>query len=219
MNQVVPPSLLFQFQPAIPQLETIPRKRGALLQLPAAAEVFVPSSLNRTHPGFSLRVAWNKSGLGIEITVGGKKMPVAGRRDGLEQSDSVQLMIDTRHTANVHRATTYCTALTVLPVDEKNGRKPTLMARDIAQQREQRASRGTDSAELQCELTKDGYRLEVWLPADVLYGFDESPEIGLIGFCCVVRDTELGELPLSVGGDFPMAFDPSTWMPLEFARS
>ena len=219
MNQVVPPSLLFQFQPTIPRLDEMPRKKGGLLQLPDSAEIFVPNSLNRPNAGFLLRAAWNKAGLGIGITVSGKKMPVAGRREGLEHSDAVQLMIDTRHTASVHRATAYCTSLTVLPVDEQNGRKPTLIVRDIAQQREQRSSGKTEAAGLQCELIEGGYRLEIWLPAEMLYGFDESPEIGRIGFYCVVRDSELGELPLNVGGDFPIAFDPSTWMPLEFANA
>jgi hypothetical protein len=48
-----------------------------------------------------------------------------------------------------------------------------------------------------------------------MFGFDEAPSIGRIGFYCVVHDTELGEIPLSIADDFPIAFDPSTWLQLE----
>lgn len=145
-------------------------------------------------------------------------MPVAGRSDGLSNSDTVQLMLDTRHTANVHRATAYCTSLLVLPVDEQNQQRPTALVRDIAQQRDQRTSESAAAAQMQCERTSDGYQLEVWLPTEMLHGFAEATEIGRLGFYCVVRDSELGELPLSVGGDFPVSFDPSTWIGMELIR-
>ena len=59
-----------------------------------------------------------------------------------------------------------------------------------------------------------GYRLEAFLPAAVLNGFDpeQNPRLG---FYYAVRDAELGEQVLSVGPDFPYAEDPSLWSVLE----
>ena len=64
---------------------------------------------------------------------------------------------------------------------------------------------------------RGGYRLEAFLPAAVLHGFDpeQNPRLGIY---CAVRDQELGEQSLSVGGDFPCAEDPSLWSVLELVK-
>ena len=64
---------------------------------------------------------------------------------------------------------------------------------------------------------RDGYQLELWIPTTQMPGFDQIEEIGHLGFYVVVEDTELGQLPLSVGDDFPVAHDPSTWLQLNLA--
>ena len=71
-----------------------------------------------------------------------------------------------------------------------------------------------DSLLVSADVAKDGYRLEAWLPADVLHGFDPDAQPRL-GFHYVVRDFELGIHGLSVGGDFPYESDPSLWSVLK----
>ena len=65
--------------------------------------------------------------------------------------------------------------------------------------------------------TKSGYRLELFLPAAALTGFDpeEHPRLGV---CYAVRDSELGDQFLSVNGDFPYMDDPSLWDVLELVK-
>jgi hypothetical protein len=214
-NQIVPPSFLFQFSIGVPQVDSIPRAKGRLLQLDDASRVFVPGSLNQTAAPFDLKMAWNSEGVGIEIEVRGKKMPPAGRRRDLKTSDFVTLFLDTRHTANVHRATEFCSSLIALPCDEDADEKATVMFGEIAQQRTVKRDQNSRACRVQTTAKSDGYILELWIPGITLTGFDEAPGIGRIGFYCVVHDTELGEMPLSIGGDFPVAFDPSTWLQLE----
>ena len=62
-----------------------------------------------------------------------------------------------------------------------------------------------------------GYRIEAFLPAAVLNGFDpeQNPRLGVY---YAVRDMELGEQVLSVGSDFPFSEDPSLWGVLELVR-
>ena len=212
---IVPPSFLFQYSMAVPRVEAIPRKKGSLLQLDDGCSLFVPGSMNDTDNAFGLRMAWNPEGLGVELDVPGKKLPPAGRHKDLKNSDYISLFVDTRHTANVHRATEYCLSLVVLPCDEDADEKPTAAFVEIAQQRASRRDRDGRKCPAQLHVRPDGYRLEIWIPTSQMFGFDEAPEIGRIGFSCLIHDTELGEIPLNVGGDFPVAFDPSTWLQLE----
>jgi hypothetical protein len=68
------------------------------------------------------------------------------------------------------------------------------------------------------EHRRGGYLVEVFLPADILNGFDpeQNPRLG---FYYAVRDAELGEQVLSVGSDFPYWEDPTLWSVLELVRS
>ena len=138
----------------------------------------------------------------------------SGRRNDLKHSDHVLVLIDTRHTANVHRATEFCTALQILPADEAADDQPTVQFVEIGQQRNTRRDQDAKRVVVSVETVSDGYRMELWIPAAQIPGFAESPEIGHIGFYVVVEDTELGQLPLSIGDDFPVAHDPSTWLQL-----
>jgi hypothetical protein len=64
---------------------------------------------------------------------------------------------------------------------------------------------------------KGGYRLEAFLPAAVLNGFDpqEHPRLGVYYY---IRDQELGDQFLSVGWEFPFGEDPSLWAVLELVK-
>ncbi len=214
MNQIVPPSFLFEYLPGIQRQDDLPGK-GKLRHLPESATVFVPAQLNRQPHGFDLRLAWNPSGLAITVIVKGKQMPVAGSKSQIKTSDYVSVMLDTRHTANVHRATGYCTALLALPVDQSAGGKASIVYREIAQQRDVRHQLNPRQCDITVDLQSDGYLMTIWLPQAELPGFAETPEIGRIGFYLIVHDSELGELPLSIADDFPTSFDPSTWILFE----
>ncbi len=214
-NQIIPPSFLFQYSLIAPLVAAIPRKKGRLLQLDESSRLFVPGSMNGGSTSFGLKVAWNPEGLGIEIEVRAKKLPPAGRRNDLKTSDFVSVFLDTRQTANVHRATEYCASLVVLPSDDHVNDRPTVGFIEMAQQRAMRKDQDGRKCGVQTHLHSDGYTLELWIPGTQLVGFDDAPGIGRIGFFCIVQDTELGEMALSVGDDFPVSLDPSTWLQLE----
>lgn len=214
---IVPPSFLFQYQLPVPRVDGLPEKKGKSLQLPDAAKVFVPSSLNEATTGLEMKLGWNPDGLAIEIAVRGKKAEPAGRRHDLKNSDVVYIFIDTRHTANVHRATEFCTALLILPSDEAADDEPTVQFVEIAQQRGTRREPEAKRVMVNVQNQRDGYQLQLWIPTAQMPGFDQIEEIGHLGFYVVVEDTELGQLPLSIGDDFPVAHDPSTWLQLNLA--
>lgn len=214
---IVPPSFLFQYQFSVPRVDSLPKKNGKSLQLTDESKVFVPSVLNEGTTGLELKLGWNPNGLAIEVSVRGKKEQPAGRRHDLRNSDVVYVFIDTRHTANVHRATEFCTALLILPSDEFADDEPTVQFVDIAQQRSTRRQPDAKRMLVHLQNHRDGYQLDLWIPATQMPGFDQIEEIGHLGFYVVVEDTELGQLPLSIGDDFPVAHDPSTWLQLNLA--
>ncbi len=216
---IVPPSFLFQYQLSVPRIDILPKRSGRSLQLPDAAQVFVPATMNEGTAHLDVKLAWNPDGLAMELVVHGKKLEPMGRRNDLKHSDYVQVFIDTRHTANVHRATEFCTALLILPADEATDDQPTVQFVEIAQQRGTRREQDSKRVVVAVESLSDGYRLKLWIPATQMPGFAETPEIGHIGFYIVAEDTELGQLALSIGDDFPIAHDPSTWLQLNLCQT
>ena len=61
------------------------------------------------------------------------------------------------------------------------------------------------------------YRMEVFLPASILSGFDPETNHRL-GFCYRLRDRELGDQTSAAGPEFPYWEDPSLWSVLELVR-
>ena len=62
-----------------------------------------------------------------------------------------------------------------------------------------------------------GYRLEAFVPAEALNGFDPEQHPRL-GFFYAIRDEELGEQLLNITPEFPFWEDPSLWSVLELVR-
>jgi len=216
MNQIVPPSLLFDFELSIPRCPAPSKKKtGRLLSLPKKAELFVPSAMNGTPIFATLSAGWNEDGFAVSVNVKGKPDLPLGMSADVKRSDAVLLWIDTRTTGDVHRATEYCHHFACLPVDEHHDGKPAVVVQQIAQQRMQRIESDPQKMVTRTHVSKTGYELEVWIPGTQLYGYREIAEIGRLGFYCVVQDSHLGEQPLSLSDDFPTSYDPSTWPTLK----
>jgi hypothetical protein len=219
MNHIVPPSLLFDYQIRIPECGAPNAgKSGALLNLTERSEVFFPALVNGIRPYARLNLGWNADGFAIRLQVQGKSQPCQGTSAALDRSDGISFWIDTRPSGQVHRATQYCHYFTSIPVDEQHDGQPGTVVREIAQQREQRQESDTGKFQHRFRQQKDGYELEIWIPGSQLYGYREIEELRRMGFYCVVHDTELGEQPLSIADDFPVSFNPSTWLELELCK-
>jgi hypothetical protein len=214
MPPTIPPSFLFQYQLSLQRVNDIPRPRGRLLGLQNSAELFVPARLNDETTPVRIRAAWNPQGLGVLLQIRGRRNSPAGRWKDPGNSDWIHILVDTRHTAGVQRATEFCTSVAVMPVDDDADGEASVRFTDISRQRTLAADKATESAKVDMQLVSGGYDIEIWLPGSLIPGFAQVSETGVLGFYCVIHDTELGELPLSVGDDFPVAINPSTWLVL-----
>ena len=211
---LLPQAFWFRLSVSCPRVEEIPRAKGRLLDLPTSCALPDFGGLEGRESWASARVGYNSGGLGLSFEVIDKAGPISpepGRTSGV---DGVQVWIDTRDTRNVHRATRFCHrfAASLIPskgkaLDVLVEQKP--IARAIADAPTARSS----AIQARAERTLNGWRLELFFPAETLNGFDPDTNRRL-GFAYQVTDPDRGEQYLGVGREFPVGEDPSLWATL-----
>ena len=210
---LLPPRFLFNFAVACRRRESLWSKEGA--KLGAEHGLTNLAALEGRPAWADVRAGWSAAGLAFALRVVGKKQPPWCRANRPEDSDCLQLWIDTRDVHNVHRAGRFCHRFIFLPTGE--GRRldqPVALMLPINRARE--LPRPVDTTQLfaRSEIFSDGYLLECQLPAAVLTGFDPA-EYPRLGFTYAVLDRELGEQAFGVGSPMPYQEDPSLWATLE----
>ena len=216
-DALLAPTFLFRFSTRCIHRKSLWTKRG-----PQLGEDFRLPSFGQLEgrPVFGdLRAAWNEDGLVFALRVEGKKQTPWCRESRLDDSDGLQLFIDTRDTHNIHRASRFCHRFIFLPSGGgKRGEEPVAKLLTINRARENPRSVDDGFLQVRSEKRVNGYLLQARIPAKALTGFDpdESPRLG---FSYAVVDRELGWQVYSVGPEFPFMEDPSLWGTLELART
>ena len=220
LNTLLAPRFLFQFAVPVERHDPIWSKQGVVLdeakRLPDLAQLDreTPSS----EPHFAdVRMAWADQGLAFSVTLKGKRQPLWCRESRLDESDGLQVWIDTRATHNIHRASKFCSRFVFLPAGAGRGD-----AQPVADQllinRARENARPVRPRELQvlAKVAKDGYRLDAFVPAVAMTGYDPAQHPRL-GFQYAVLDRELGLQTFANGATFPYDEDPSCWATVELA--
>lgn len=162
-----------------------------------------------------VRAAWSEEGLAFTVRVEGKRQSPWCRVGRFEESDGLQVFIDTRDVHNVHRAGRFCHCFIFLPGGKgRRFDRPVAEWIPIHRAREQPREVGPGQLQVQSEKRIDGYLLDAFVPAGALTGFDPREHLRL-GFNYVVMDRELGPQTLSAGSPMPYQEDPSLWATLE----
>jgi len=217
-SSLIPQSFWFRWSFSCPHVQGIPKKteNGRLLDLSEACRLPRTRRLEGEEPWSDVRAAWNFQGLAIQVEVTGKDSPIFHDPYLPDDSYGVQFWIDTRDTRDVHRATRFCHRyrLTLLP--GKGGKTVTV---EFEQKPIHRALADAPLAEpgsiqTRAEKLRDGWRVEIFLAAGSLHGFDPETNRRL-GFSYQVSDRDRGDEFLGVGRDFPIGEDPSLWATLE----
>jgi hypothetical protein len=215
-QQLLPTRFLFRF--AAPCRYEASLSATSLAELPAAYRLPVLAELDGDPPFADVRAAWNENALAFSVRVEGKKHPNWCRETRLEDSDSLQLWIDTRDTHNIHRASRFCHRFIFLPGGAgRNYELP--LADQLLVDRARENANPVRPGQLKVAVEKrvDGYVLMACIPADALTGFNPADHPKL-GFTYALFDRELGLQCFSVGNEFPFASDPSLWGTRELAR-
>lgn len=215
MATLLPPGLMFRWEFSVPELPHLPGSSSGtpLLNLPERARLLAPAALESRKP-FELRIGWNRRGLAIWTQVTGKSTPLRCDPDRPLESDGLLVWIDTRNVQDVHRATRFCHFLAFLPSgDGPKGTDPAARQLTVPRAAADAPQIDPDDILMGAKVSKDGYELSAWLPAETLNGFDPASQ-PRIGFFCELRDAQFGRLPLNLDSEFPYDGDPSLWCTL-----
>lgn len=219
---LIPNRFLVRVAHPCPHVKDAPRDSDEdehLVELPESARLQNFAALDGEKNFADLRLAWNEFGLAVQAEVRGKEQPPVGDSDRPKHSDGLWLFVDTRDARASHRASRFCHHFLFLA----SGGGTDKDAPFAVQAKINRAQQDAPTANFADVLfrghrTKGGYRLEAFIPAAALHGFDpaEHPRLGVY-YC--VRDQELGDQFLSVNWDFPFSDDPSLWAVLELVKA
>jgi hypothetical protein len=213
---LLPTRFLFRFAADLSYLgglgDAAPAELPAEYRLPALGE------LEGEKTFADMRAAWSEKGLAFSVRVEGKRQPSWCRETKLEDSDGLQLWIDTRATHNIHRASRFCHRFIFLP--SGGGRsygEPVCDQLLVERARENANPVRPGQLRVTSEKRVDGYVMSVFIPAAALSGFNpvDHPKLGFTYF---LFDRELGQQYFSVTSEFPFASDPSLWGTLELVR-
>jgi hypothetical protein len=217
-NALLAPRFLFRFSVPILRRDPIWQTGGIMLEdshrLLNLAEL--DAGTGDREPSFAdVRMAWSSDGLLFNVRVESKKQPVWCREGRLEDSDGLQVWIDTRATLNIHRASRYCHRYAFLPAGGGRGQTEPV-ADQLLINRARENARPIRPHELQVasKVAKSGYWLAGFLPAAALGGYDPHQH-RQIGFTYAVFDRELGMQTFATGPAFPFDEDPTCWATVE----
>ncbi|MBT4140651.1 MAG: hypothetical protein HOE48_22255 [Candidatus Latescibacteria bacterium] len=159
-------------------------------------------------------LAWNDRGLYFALDVKGKAKCAVDERRPL-RGDGFQVWLDTRDVRTAHRGSRYCHHFCFWPESESiaAGGRQFRLRRARAQARLQDSGRFSVAS----KAGKEGYAMEVHIPADALTGFDPD-ENNRLGFSYVLKDKTLGRQFWTADETLPVSYDPSLWGTVELVK-
>jgi hypothetical protein len=218
INTLLAPRFLFRF--SVPVRRRNPLWKASGIELDESYQLLNLAELDNNttdrEPRFAdVRMAWGAEGLLMNVKVEGKQQPIWCRDGRLEDSDGLQVWIDTRTTLNIHRASRYCHRYIFLPSGGgSDNSKPIADQLLINRARENAPPIRPRELQVAAKITKSGYWLAAFMPATALAGYDPHQH-RQIGFTYAVYDRELGLQTFATGPAFPYNEDPTCWAALE----
>ena len=212
----------FWFRLAIPcrRIDGVPKPpgpKGRFLDLPRDCALPATTRLEGTEPWADVRAAWNPSGLAVSVEVTGRTAPLVFE-DRPEGAGGFQVWVDTRDTRDVSRATRFCHRFVArLAPGAKDALWVELAQKPIARAVADAPITRNDQLAARAERLKGGWRIELFLPAEALHGFDPETNRRL-GFTYQVSDPDRPDQFLGVGREFPIGENPSLWSTLELVE-
>ncbi|MCH2113876.1 MAG: hypothetical protein MK171_03040 [Pirellulales bacterium] len=209
-NSLIHPRFLFRFAADVRRCDPLwSAERGAVLDKSYRLAPF--GELDGENPFADVRMAWSPQGLAWWVRVGQRCQLPWCRESRLEESDGLQVWIDTRATSGVHRASRYCHRFVFLPRGGgRSAGEPVADQLLITRARENARPVAVRQLQALSQTSEQAYEMSAFVPADALGGFDPAAQPRL-GFTYSVIDRERGLQTFSAGAGFPYEEDPSCW--------
>lgn len=216
-STLVPPRFLFRFAFDVRYCSSLWSAKSGV-QLDESYRLPMLSQLDGERPLADVRMAWSEEGLAWWMRVEGRKQLPWCRESRLDDSDGLQVWVDTRATTEVHRASRFCHRFVFLP----RGGGPTAeepVADQLLMNRARENARPVRARELQVhsKVSKTFYELSAFAPAVSLGGYDPE-SLSRLGFTYAILDREQGLQTFAAGPTFPYEEDPSCWAEGQLVR-
>ncbi len=211
MLDILPRRALFQFEVPIRYLATSPRLHGDLASwtddhlLPPLVEI------EGIEPFADVYCGWNEDGLYAGFDIPNRTTRAQCDPTHWWKKNGLRLGIDTRDARDIKRATRFCHFFYLLPTGGgRDGKTPVVGTHRMSRAKEPPPNVDTRRIKVAAHVTRQGYTLEVAIPATCLHGWDpaEHPRIGLF---YKVKDSQHGSQHLSADDELGWNVDPSTW--------
>lgn len=230
MKQLIPNQFLFRFAFACRYAKQLPNKGGRPVKLDDAYRFPFTGGMDGRPEFAKVWMGWNENGLGIAYSIDTKDEPIYGEPGRPKGCDGLSLWLDTRDTRTIHRSSKFCQRFTFTAHDGSPAGLPAAYRLNIHRALEEPPSVDMSLIQLarfavydgQLQAQDDpskirGYRMEIFLPAAVLHGFDPETNSRL-GIFFRIRDRELGDQLSGAGAELPYWEDPSLWSTFELLR-
>lgn len=225
---LIPNQFLFRFALACRFRKNLPSVGERLLELPMSCRLPFFGAMDGQREFADIRMAWNDGGIGIQWETSLKEKPIHGDPANPGASDGLALWIDTRDTRTIHRASRHCSHFLFVAHDGETSATPKAFQKTIHRALENATIGDLSNVQIvRTSLTADGddsdaepcvnYRMEVYLPAATIPGFDPQTSSRL-GIMLRVRDLELGDQILASSPELPYWEDPSLWCSLDLTK-
>jgi hypothetical protein len=171
------------------------------------------SALLDEYPFAAVAMGWHREGLEFYIAV--DQPYQESFFPHLERGDSIELCIDTRNVKTSGYNTRFCHHFFCLP-EQVDGRQ----AGELTRFRTEDTHPLCDGAELQVAFQrhKEGYHLQIFIPANCLHGYDPDQYRGL-GFTYRINRAKGASQHFSVSStDFQFEQQPSLWSSLQLIQ-
>ena len=157
------------------------------------------------------RIGWNETGLLFSMIVSDKRQSLWCRSTQPDESDGIQICLDTRDIKDIHRASRFCHRLLFMPIGSGHDQQqPLAVWLPIHRAKEHPNPIDLSQIKMRSKLAPKGYRLDVFLPGKILTGFDPV-EYPHLGFHFVAIDREYGNSYFLAAPPLPHDQDPSLW--------
>ena len=214
---LLPQAFWFRFAFPCSRVEEIPLTNASdgLLSLPPSCALPDLQPLENSPRWAEVRLGWNTKGLGITV-ISDAVAPQQLTERRPEGFAVTEFWVDTRDTRNISRATRFCHRF-VVRIDRGQARgrlHAHVTQRPIARAMAEAPLCRGDDIPVRVELSRTGWVLELFLPGQVLSGYDPDTNRRL-GFAYQIADHVHEDQFLGVGRDFPVGENPSLWATLE----
>ena len=218
MTTPIPNRFLFSFEIPLAYRATLPALTGRADDWTDAELLPKLGEIDGNKDFADVYACWNDTGLAVACRVTGKKKPPSCDLKNYWTGDNLRLCTDMRDARANKRATRYCQQFYFLPTGGgRDGKQPVAGIAKIQRAKEDAPTIPAELIQLKSNITRTGYTLEAFIPAECLPGFNPADH-PRIGFYYILEDSELGQQYLTVGDDLYWYVDPSTWATAVLAR-